>query len=185
MTLRAELAGGVACLSCLSVPVRRVQQHLSVRNLKCRPFPLFSFPFVMASSSFSSPALVSGDLVDLVSASATATVHPTDDAILQTLQASFRVDRPYFRVNASNLVVINPFKSLANLNDSSAKEYEERCYKDTSPPSSSPQPPLPPHPYDLAARAYLLMRRRGESQAIVFRYVTSIIIFTNFPLNVT
>jgi chitin synthase len=122
----------------------------------------------MASSSFSSPALGSGDLIDLVSSSATATVHPSDETILQCLQASFRVDRPYFRINASNLVVVNPFKSLANTNDNSAKEYEER-YKDTSPPSASSQPSLPPHPYDLAARVYLLMRRRGESQAIIFR----------------
>jgi chitin synthase len=129
--------------------------------------PLLSFSFIMASSS--SPSLGSGDLVDLVSTSSSATVHPTDDAILQVLQASFRVDRPYFRINTSNLVVVNPFKALANTNDNSAKEYEERCYKDTSSTSSSSQPPLPPHPYDLAARAYLLMRRRGESQAVLFR----------------
>jgi chitin synthase len=122
----------------------------------------------MASSS-SSPALGSGDLIDLVPTTTSATVHPTDDAILQVLQASFRVDRPYFRINASDLVVVNPFKALASTNDNSAKEYEERSYKDTSPLSSSSQPPLPPHPYDLAARAYLLMRRRSESQAVIFR----------------
>ncbi|KAH9965963.1 glycosyltransferase family 2 protein [Russula dissimulans] len=122
--------------------------------------------------SASSPALSSGDLVDLVPPLSTATVHPTDDVILQVLQAAFRADRPYFRINASNLVVVNPYKSLANTNDVSAKDYEERCYKDTSPPHSSSEPPLPPHPYDLAAKAYLLMRRRGESQAIVFRGIT-------------
>ncbi|KAH9006852.1 glycosyltransferase family 2 protein [Lactarius hatsudake] len=116
-----------------------------------------------------SPAIGSGDLVDLLSPSTSTIVYPTDDAILQVLQASFRVDRPYFRINTSHFIVVNPYKSLANTNDNTAKEYEERCYKDTSPPSGSPQPPLPPHLYDLAARAYLLMRRRGESQAIVFR----------------
>jgi chitin synthase len=152
--------------SCSTSKVCVLQHPLSS---KCRPFPFLSFPFIMASSSFSSPALGSGDLADLVTSSATATVHPSDETILQSLQASFRVDRPYFRINTSNLVVVNPFKSLANTNDNSAKEYEERCYKDTSPPSTSAQPPLPPHPYELATRVYLLMRRRGESQAIVFR----------------
>ena|SRR6267378_163660 len=134
--------------------------------------PLLFFESVMASPS--SPALGSGDLVDLVSSSASTIVYPTDDAILQVLQASFRVDRPYFRINTSHFVVVNPYKSLANTNDNSAKEYEDRCYKDTSPHSGSPQPPLPPHLYDLAARAYLLMRRRGESHAIIFRYVRNI-----------
>ena len=137
----------------------------------------------MASSSFSSPAVASGDLVDLLSSSSAATVHPTDDAVLQVLQTSFRADRPYSRINTSNLIVVNPFKYLANTNDNSAKEYEERCYKNTSPPSSSSQPPLPPHPYDLAAKAYLLMRRRGESQAIVFRYVTGFSHFLQLSLS--
>ncbi|KAI0307192.1 chitin synthase [Multifurca ochricompacta] len=124
----------------------------------------------MASTSF--PTHGSGDLVDLVSSSPSATVYPTDDAILHVLQASFRVDQPYFRINTSNLVVVNPYKSLANTNDESAKEYEERAYKDTSPLSGSSQPPLAPHVYDLAARSYLLLRRRGESQAIIFRGIT-------------
>ncbi|KAH9045438.1 glycosyltransferase family 2 protein [Lactarius pseudohatsudake] len=119
-----------------------------------------------------SPAIGSGDLVDLLPPSTSTIVYPTDDAILQVLQASFRVDRPYFRINTSHFIVVNPYKSLANTNDNTAKEYEERSYKDTSPPSGSTQPPLPPHLYDLAARAYLLMRRRSESQAIVFRGVT-------------
>jgi chitin synthase len=118
-----------------------------------------------------SPAFGTGDLVDIVSPSASTVVYPTDDAILQVLQASFRVDRPYFRINTSHFVVVNPYKSLANTNDNTAKEYEERCYKDTSSSSGSSRPSLPPHLYDLAARVYLLMRRRGESHAIIFRYV--------------
>jgi chitin synthase len=132
------------------------------------PRPFSSSPFLQSiMASPPSPALGSGDLVDIVSSSASTVVYPTDDAILQVLQASFRVDRPYFRINTSHLVVVNPYKSLANTNDNTAKEYEERCYKDTSSPSGSSQPPLPPHLYDLAARAYLLMRRRGESHAII------------------
>ncbi|KAI0065969.1 glycosyltransferase family 2 protein [Artomyces pyxidatus] len=126
----------------------------------------------MASSS-SSTAVSSGDLVDLVSSSASATVYPTDDAILAVLQARFRADLPYTRINASNLVVVNPYKSLANTNEASAKEYEERCYKETTLPlAGSSQPPLQPHLYDLAARVYLLMRRKNEPQTVIFRGIT-------------
>lgn len=132
----------------------------------------------MASSSSSSPAVNSGDLVDLVSSSASATVYPSDDAILAVLQARFRADLPYSRLNSSHLVVVNPYKALANTNDVSAQEYEERCYKDTSLPLTGSSQPLPPHLYDLAAKVYLLMRRRTESQAVVFRYVSFLALAT-------
>ncbi|KAI0317932.1 chitin synthase-domain-containing protein [Amylostereum chailletii] len=127
----------------------------------------------MASSSTSTSAVASGDLRDLVNSSGSVTVYPTDDAILAVLQSRFRADLPYARIGASHLVVINPYKSLANTNDNSAREYEERSYKDTSLSlAGASQPPLPPHPYDLAARVYLLMRRKNESQAVVFRGIT-------------
>ncbi|OBZ70379.1 Chitin synthase 8 [Grifola frondosa] len=123
-------------------------------------------------ASLNSQAVSSGDLIDLVSSSTSATVYPSDDTILSVLQARFRADLPYTRVGASNLIAINPYKALANVNDASAKEYEERCYKDTSFPLPGTSP-LPPHLYDLAARVYLLMRRRNESQAVVFRGITA------------
>ena len=119
------------------------------------------------AAAFASQAISSGDLTDLVSSSS-ATVHPSDDTILSVLQARFRADQPYTRVGPSGLIVVNPYKTLANVNDVSAKEYEERCYKDTSFPLPDATS-LPPHLYDLAARVYLLMRRRVESQAVVFR----------------
>ena len=119
-------------------------------------------------ASTSSPAVSTGDLADLVSSSASTTIYPSDDAILTVLQSRFRSDQPYTRVGSSNLVVVNPLKTLANVNDASAREYEERCYKDTSVQPS----PLQPHLYDVAARVYLLMKQRGESQAVVFRYAT-------------
>lgn len=124
----------------------------------------------MASSS-TSPAVASGDLADLVASSASAqvTVHPSEDAILAVLQARFRADQPYTTVSTSNLVVINPYKSLASVNDASAREYEERSYKDTALPLADGPRPLQPHVYDLAAKLYLMMRRRNESQAVVFR----------------
>ncbi|GBE80201.1 Chitin synthase 8 [Sparassis crispa] len=120
-------------------------------------------------ASTPSPAITSGDLADLVASSTSATVYPTDETILSVLQARFRADLPYTRVGTSNLVVVNPYKALANVNEASAKEYEERCYKDTSLPLPGGPPPLSPHLYDIAARMYLLMRRRNESQSVIFR----------------
>ncbi|CAL1699920.1 unnamed protein product [Somion occarium] len=125
----------------------------------------------MASSS-SSQAINSGDLTDLVSSSTSATVYPSDDTLLSVLQARFRSDLPYSRIGACNLVVVNPYKTLANVNDVSAREYEEKSYKDTSLPLPGTSSPLPPHVYDLAARMYLLMRRRNESQSVIFRGIT-------------
>lgn len=114
-------------------------------------------------------AVASGDLIELVSSSTSATVYPSDDAIMAVLQARFRADLPYTRIGATNLVVVNPFKTLANVNDISAKDYEDRCYKDTGLPMVDSPKPLQPHLYDLAAKVYLLMRRNNESQAILSR----------------
>lgn len=118
-----------------------------------------------------SQAVQSGDLTDLVSSSTSATVYPSDDTILSVLQTRFRQDLPYTRIGATSYVVVNPFKALASVNDISAKEYEERCYKDTSLPLPGAAPSLQPHLYDLAARVYLIMRRRNESQSVIFRCV--------------
>ncbi|TFK33275.1 glycosyltransferase family 2 protein [Crucibulum laeve] len=124
------------------------------------------------ASNHSTQAIASGDLVDLVSSSGSATIYPSDDAILAVLQARFRADLPYTRIGTSNLVVVNPYKTLANVNDASAKDYEDRCYKDTSLPMVDSPRPLQPHLYELAAKVYLLMRRRNESQAVVTRGIT-------------
>jgi chitin synthase len=130
------------------------------------------------ATSQNSLAISSGDLVDLVSSSGSATVYPSEDTILAVLQARFRADLPYTRIGSSSLLVINPYKTLANVNDVSAKEYEERSYKDTSLPMLDSPRPLQPHLYDLAARVYLLMRRRNESQAVVTRFVTQLVSFS-------
>ncbi|KAH7888944.1 glycosyltransferase family 2 protein [Phlebopus sp. FC_14] len=128
----------------------------------------------MASSPASpvSLAVSSGDLTDLVSASSSTTIHPTDDTVLAVLSARFRADLPYARIGSTGLVVINPCKTLANLNDASAKEYEERCYKDTRLGLADSRRAPQPHVYELAAKIYLLMRRRCESQAVIARGVS-------------
>lgn len=114
-------------------------------------------------------ATTSGDLTDLLAASSPAKAHPTDDAILAVLSARFRADLPYTRIGSTALVVVNPCKTLANVNDASAKEYEERCYKDTKLGLADSRRPPQPHLYEQAAKIYLLMRRRVESQAIIAR----------------
>ncbi|KAF7371090.1 Glycosyltransferase family 2 protein [Mycena sanguinolenta] len=119
------------------------------------------------------PHWPSGDLLDLVSSSGAATIYPNDDAVLAVLHSRFRADLPYTRIGSTHLLVVNPLKSLASSNDASAKEYEERCYKDTSLPAIDSPKPLQPHVYELACRIYLLMRRRSESQLVIARGITA------------
>ncbi|KAG2365414.1 glycosyltransferase family 2 protein [Suillus spraguei] len=128
----------------------------------------------MASTSANlvSQAASSGELTDLIPFSTPATVHPTDDSILSVLTARFRADLPYTRLGSTNLVVVNPYKTLANVNDANAKEYEERCYKDTKLGLADSRRPPQPHLYEQAAKIYLLMRRRNESQAVVTRGIS-------------
>ncbi|KAJ7230442.1 chitin synthase [Mycena pura] len=121
----------------------------------------------------STPAMASGDLLDLVSSSGAATIYPNDDAVLSVLHSRFRADLPYTRIGSTNLLVVNPLKTLASVNDASASEYEERCYKDTSLPAIDSPKPLQPHVYEMACRIYLLMRRRKESQLVVARGITA------------
>jgi chitin synthase len=115
------------------------------------------------SSSREAMSLI--DLTQLVNTTSATTVYPTEDTVLSVLQSRFRADLPYTRLGESSYVVVNPVKSLASANDASAREYEEKCFRETNGTSGG----LQPHLYDLAARIYLVMQRRNESQAIIFR----------------
>jgi hypothetical protein len=110
------------------------------------------------------------DVQQLTKLEAGATIYPSDDALLSLLQQRFRSDLPYTRLGSSTLVVVNPLKKLGNLSDASARDYVESEYTDTS-GEEGPRGPKQPHLYELAARVYLLMRRRKESQAVIFRSV--------------
>ena len=134
----------------------------------------------MASTSSATHAVSSGDLADLVASTGSTTVYPSDETVLQVLQQRFRADLPYARIGASNLVVINPLKVLANTNNASAKEYEERCFRDTSVPTASSPKALQPHLYELAAKIYLLMRQRKQSQGVLFRCVQPLPVATKW-----
>ena len=137
-------------------------------------------PVAATASTGSSASAATNDLVSLVMSHATSTVYPSDDAIVATLQARFRAGQPYSRLGATTLVVVNPLRASRNLGDESADEYVQTAYSDTTWESQGrphPDDALPPHPYELALRAYLRMRRTQSSQAILLRWVLII------PLN--
>lgn len=107
------------------------------------------------------------DLTQLVVGS-TNRVYPTDDAILDVLQARFRSELGWTWIRDSTLVSVNPFRALENVNDASKRAYEQ-AYRDAAQDEAAPS--LQPHVYELAARVYLMMRRRNESQSVIFRCV--------------
>lgn len=105
------------------------------------------------------------DLANLVVGS-TNRVYPSDDTIIDVLQARFRSELCSTWIRDSTLVSVNPFRTLENVNDASKRAYEQ-AYRDVAQEESPPS--LQPHVYELAARVYLMMRRRQESQSVVFR----------------
>jgi Myosin head (motor domain) len=110
------------------------------------------------------------ELTRLISTSNNTSIYPTDDSIISLLHARFRHDQPYTRLapSSSTFVIVNPFKHMPNLDDESLREYKARCYDATD---DNSKPPLQPHPYQLATSIYSFMRRRNQSQAVVFRCV--------------
>ena len=66
------------------------------------------------------------DLTALVSSTGGSTVYPNEETILSILQTRFRADEPYVRIASTTLVVVNPLKALASVNDLSAAEYRDR-----------------------------------------------------------
>ena len=110
------------------------------------------------------------ELTGLVSTSNNTSIYPTDDSILSLLHARFRHDQPYTRLapSSSTIVIVNPFKFLRNLDDDSQREYKARS-NDTTDDRDRSKPPLQPHPYQFAANIYSFMRRRNQSQAVIFQ----------------
>ncbi|KAG8739227.1 hypothetical protein FRC10_005858 [Ceratobasidium sp. 414] len=115
----------------------------------------------MASRS----GLETHDLTALVSSTGGSTIYPNEEAILGVLQTRFRADEPYVRIASTTLVVVNPLKALASVNDLSAAEYAKLA-------RAVEKPRLQPHIYELAARVYAMMKRTGNPQSVVFRGVT-------------
>ncbi|QRW16570.1 chitin synthase [Rhizoctonia solani] len=105
------------------------------------------------------------DLTALISSTGGSTVYPNEETILNVLQTRFRADEPYVRIAGTTLVVVNPLKSLASVNDLSATEYAKLS-------RAVEKPQLQPHVYELAARVYAMMKRTGIPQTVVFRGIT-------------
>lgn len=140
--------------------------------------PLSTSPnFSLALSPTSSPAMTSKkevgttrNLTDLLPASSSATaVHlPSPDVLVALLAARYRQEHTSTYVGDSTLVVLNPLRTLSDVNEASKAEYEDRAYKVRGGAGGEE---VQPHAYDLACRVYLVMRRTGETQGVVFRCV--------------
>lgn len=92
---------------------------------------------------------------------------PTEDSITNLLSARFKRNQPYTRIGHLNLIVVNPYQPLEILNDVTLRSYADVGYRNLIENKQFMQP----HVYDLAARVYFHMRRTGEDQSIILRYV--------------
>ncbi|GAA5863445.1 hypothetical protein JCM1840_007531 [Sporobolomyces johnsonii] len=100
------------------------------------------------------------------SGAAPATVAiPSVDALVQLLSQRLRQDLHSSYIGDSNLVVVNPLQVGADQSEASKAEYEDRAYRIRQ---GNGGEHVVPHAYDLACRVYLMMRRTGETQSVVF-----------------
>lgn len=113
------------------------------------------------------------DVVALIKDEGGVSRYPSDDDLVALLQGRFRSDLPYTRLGDSTLLVVNPLKTLANLNDASASSYAEKEF-DAAQGGDKPDRSLQPHIYELAVRVYALASRRRENQSVVFRCVRNL-----------
>lgn len=124
----------------------------------------------------------------------------SDDAIVHNLSSRWKHKLPYTRINATTLVAVNPYEVLPILNDASAEHYAEHCYRSfgeatvgptvaLTPKNAGQRPKdrsgdhhsqhsslhgstaLAPHPFELAGKIYLHLRRTGQDQTVVMRQV--------------
>ncbi|KAH7049995.1 chitin synthase [Linnemannia elongata] len=93
----------------------------------------------------------------------------SDDAIVYNLSSRWKQKLPYTRINASTLVAVNPYEVLPLLNDAHAEQYADLCYRNHSQHSSiHGSSSIAPHPFELAGRIYLHLRRTGQDQTVVY-----------------
>ncbi|GAA5984815.1 hypothetical protein JCM5350_004246 [Sporobolomyces pararoseus] len=90
---------------------------------------------------------------------------PSIDSITHLVAQRLRHHLHSTYVGDSNLVVVNPLQITADQSEASKAEYEDRAYRVRR--GKGGEDTLP-HAYDLACRAYLTMRRTGETQSIIY-----------------
>lgn len=134
------------------------------------PLHLTNLTSLLPSTSASSSSLAA--------TAATANVHHlvSPEAITQTLITRYRSDLTSTWIGDAVLVVLNPLQAQSHTSLASQAEYEERCYtvKAGGGGVTSRTETITPNVYELACRAYLMMRRTGETQSIVYRYALRI-----------
>ena len=90
----------------------------------------------------------------------------SDDIILSCLRERFLADLIYTALGTSALVSVNPYKYVPSNGDAVLMKYAAE-YRDTSEEKTF----LAPHIFQLAGNAYYCMRRTGQDQSIVVRFV--------------
>lgn len=129
----------------------------------------------MAPTTNSTESSTINNLTQLIPSTTSSVIKlPTIESIVQLLILRSKLEITSTFIGDTNLLVINPNSILSIDNDLSKSEYEERSYKLASNSGSNSgvvgsDNVILPHAYDLACRVYLMMRRTGETQSIIFR----------------
>ncbi|ORY03392.1 hypothetical protein K493DRAFT_383515 [Basidiobolus meristosporus CBS 931.73] len=92
----------------------------------------------------------------------------SDDIVVESLKHQYELKAPYIRINSSILVSVNPSQQLDIYADENAQKYVEACYRNTTGNAQN----LPCHIYELAAKAYLHLRRTGQDQTVLLSGIT-------------
>ncbi|SCV67156.1 BQ2448_5802 [Microbotryum intermedium] len=93
----------------------------------------------------------------------------SSETVSSKLIQSYKSELTATFVGDTNLVVINPLRVLGDVSEASKAEYESRCYLVREGKGGEN---IQPHAYELACRTYLMMRRTGITQSVVFSGLT-------------
>ncbi|GAA5924955.1 uncharacterized protein JCM15063_005776 [Sporobolomyces koalae] len=105
------------------------------------------------------------NLTALLPSSTASVAVPSHDSISHVVAQRLRHHLHSTYVGDSTLLVVNPLQVTADQSEASKAEYEDRAYRVRQ--GRGGELTLP-HAYDLACRAYVAMRRTGETQSIVY-----------------